>query len=296
MPTATEVVPLLGGGGRIAFVSDREDGRTLQIWTMNSDGTDPRQLTYGPGDKAQPRWSPDGTRLLFVAPESGYGLDIWVINADGTGISNLTRTQGDDTDPAWSPDGTRIAFSSTRVIDLRQVYVMGVTCSEPPESCTSGQARNVTAGFAIEYSPAWSPDGTTLAVAASIREALGRILLRSPDGGEPTFFDLNDTIIGADNLRWSPDGKYLIFTWFRPGLNEIYLVPLSNYTYWERLTNTAGNKEPAFSPDGRYIVFTSTRDQNPEIYMMTANGADERNLTNHPARDMQPDWQPLPPP
>ena len=61
-----------------------------------------------------------------------------------------------------------------------------------------------------------------------------------------------------------------------------------------KLTNTAGNKEPAFSSDGRYIAFTSTRDQNPEIYIMTANGADETNITNRPGVDMQPDWQPPP--
>ncbi|MGH2625686.1 MAG: serine/threonine protein kinase, partial [Anaerolineales bacterium] len=57
--------PLIGGGGRIAFASDREDRAIFQIWTLNPDGTDPRQLTYGPGNKTQPRWSPDGQRIMF---------------------------------------------------------------------------------------------------------------------------------------------------------------------------------------------------------------------------------------
>ena len=295
IPPPTESVSFLGGGGRIAFVSDREDGRTLQIWTMNPDGSDPRQLTYGPGDKTQPTWSPDGDRLLYVAPSGSNGQDVWVINADGTGWTDLTQSPGDDTDPAWAPDGRRIAFAATRNTGVPQAYLMDVACEPPPGGCVGSGAHNLTAGYAEEHSPAWSPDGSQLAVAASINEALGRIFLRSPMGGNPPeWFDRSDMIIGADDLDWSPDGLYLAFTWYRSRQNEVYLVPLSDPRAWVKLTNTAGNKEPAFSSDGRYIAFTSTRDQNPEIYIMTANGADETNITNRPGVDMQPDWQPPP--
>ena len=302
-PSPTEAVALLGGARRIAFVSDREDGRTLQVWAMNTDGSDARPLTQGPGNKSQPRWSPDGSRLLFVADggsdSSGnkLGLDIFSINADGSGVSNLTSSPGDDSDPAWSPDGNRIAFASTRIKDLRQVFSMNVVCSAPPAGCTGETPVNLTAGYAVEFSPAWSPDATQLAVAASINNAGGRIFLRPSVPGEPKRFDPSDLIIGADHLRWSPDGLYLLFTWKQPSSNDVYVVAVSNPRSPIKLTNTAGSKEPAYSPDGQWIAFTSTRDQNPEIYLMTANGANETNLTNSPSsRDLQPDWQPAGPP
>ena len=295
-PTETEAVTYVGGGGRIVFVSDREDGRTLQIWTMNPDGSDPRQLTFGPGDKTQPRWSPDGSRLLYVAADPGHGLDVWVINADGSGATNLTQSLGDDTDPAWSPQGDRIAFTSTRVNDLRQVFVADISCLPMPESCSLGRAHNLSAGYAVEYSPAWTHDGLRLAVVASINGAPGRIFFRSLAGGEPTQFDRSDRLIGADTLDWSPDGTYLAFTWRQPTTTEIYIVPVDHPTQPVRLTNSLGNKEPAFSPDGGYIVFTSTRDQNPEIYLMSVAGTGQVNLTSYPGRDMQPDWQPRPGP
>ncbi|MCK5635489.1 MAG: serine/threonine-protein kinase, partial [Anaerolineales bacterium] len=288
-PTATATTVILGGGGKIAFVSDREDGRTLQIWTMNADGSDPRQLTYGPGDKGQPRWSTDGTKITYSAPGGSdaygndLGLDIFVINADRSGETiNLTESLGDDFDPTWSPDGSQIAFTSTRVNALKQVFVMGVECLPAPDSCSITEPpQNITAGYAIEDAPAWSPDGQTLAVIASINRAPGRIILRPAEGGDPSWFDLQDRIIGADHLTWSSDGQFIAFSWLvKYGKQEIYIAyvqspgldPIS-------LTNSLGNKEPMFSPNNQLIVFTSTRDQNPEIYIMTNNGSGQQNLT-----------------
>ena len=304
----TSAAPLLGGGGGIAFVSDREDGRTLQIWWMLPEGTELRQLTFGPGDKAQPRWSPDGQRLVFVAPGgtdsfgNKLGLDVWSMNVDGTAITNLTASPGDDTDPAWSPDGARIGFASTRSNDLRQVFVAEVACTPAPGACSLGAPRNYSYSpefNAVEFAPVWSPDAARLAVAASINGAPGRIYFHPgalPEGGiapTPSVFDRSDTIIGVDHLDWSADGIYLTYTWKQPGSNEIYIVPADDPKRWQKLTNSAGNKEPSFSPDGRFIVFTSTRDQNPEIYSMPVGGGNETNLTQSSAtRDMQPDWQP----
>jgi len=310
-PTITPVP--FGGGGRIAFVSDRTDG-ILQIWTMNADGSDPRQLTFGPGDKAQPKWSPDGARLLYVtdggADDFGndLGLDIMIINADGTGLDWVIHSPGDDTDPAWSPEGTEIAFTSNRIGNLRQVFILETACLDSPGGCIDEEPINISCNVdfcAVEFSPTWAPvDLTppawltadkTLAVAVSINNAPAQIYLRSPDNGVPTDFDRNDRIVTVDHLDWSPDGSTIVFTWYyKRGTNEIYIAPLEDRGWqYTKLTESNGNKEPDFSPDGQWIVFTSTRDQNPEIYLMTSSGIGETKLTNHPGQDMQPDWQPL---
>jgi serine/threonine protein kinase len=303
----------IGGGGRIAFVSDRAEG-ILQIWTMNPDGSDPRQLTFGPGDKTQPKWSPDGSRLLYVTPGgmdnfgNELGLDIKIIRADGTEIAWVTHNPGDDTDPAWSPDGSLIAFTSTRINELRQVYVLDASCLEQPAGCVSVQPRNISCSpdfCAVEYAPAWSPLGFShpswlpsnynIAVATSINQAPAQIYFHPPEP-EPTpiDFDRGDRIVSVDHLEWAPDGSGIVFTWFyQRGTNEIFFAPFNDRgATYIKLTDGNGNKEPSISPDGNWIIFTSTREQNPEIYLMTANGANEVNITHNPARDMQPDWQP----
>jgi Tol biopolymer transport system component/predicted Ser/Thr protein kinase len=304
LPPTPTLGPQVGGGGRIAFVSDRAGSRILQVWTMNPDGTDPAQLTFGPGDKLTPRWSPDGRRILY-SKDGGtdsygndLGLDLFVINADGTGEQNLTNSPGDDTEGRWAPDGHSIAFASTRRGGKDAfLYVMPVACDAYPDPCTAGKAQFVSMtapNFSPEANPAFSPDGGQIAVIARIRGAPGRIYIGGIAGtGER--LDRADRIIGAEDLDWSPQGNLLAFTWYQPGYNDIYVVPVDSPRDWKRLTSTAGNKEPTFSPDGAYIAYTSTIDQNPEVYRMTSAGADPVNLTKDSARDMQPDWQPVVP-
>ena len=294
---------LLGGGGRIVFASNRSDRRFFQLWTMNPDGSDPLRLTDGPENKENPRWSPDGRRILYTKPGgadsfgNSLGLDLFVMNADGSGVQNITQSTGDDTLGRWAPNAQSIAFTSTRGEAAGLIYVMPINCPPGGEACVPGEAQRITMTapyYAPESNAAWSPDGGQLAVIARILGAPGRIYIGGAGGGG-TRFDRADRLIGPDDLDWSPLGSLLAFTWAQPGSNEIYVVPVDNARGWVKLTNTAGNKEPAFSSNGEYIAFTSTRNQNAEIYRMTAAGADQVNLTNDPGQDQQPDWQPYAP-
>jgi len=294
---------LLGGGGRIVFASNRSDRRFFQLWTMNPDGSDPLRLTDGPENKENPRWSPDGRRILYTKPGgadsfgNSLGLDLFVMNADGSGVQNITQSTGDDTLGRWAPNAQSIAFTSTRGEAAGLIYVMPINCPPGGEACVPGEAQRITMTapyYAPESNAAWSPDGGQLAVIARILGAPGRIYIGGAGGGG-TRFDRADRLIGPDDLDWSPLGSLLAFTWAQPGSNEIYVVPVDNARGWVKLTNTAGNKEPAFSSNGEYIGFTSTRNQNAEIYRMTAAGADQVNLTNDPGQDQQPDWQPYAP-
>ncbi len=80
------------------------------IYVVNADGTG-RQLLVR--DAAEPTWSPDGSKLAYVAyasrlTDSGY---VTVASADGTGARRLTAIQEPESQPAWSPGGRQLAFT-----------------------------------------------------------------------------------------------------------------------------------------------------------------------------------------
>lgn len=299
--TPTEEPVVLGGSPLLAFVSDREDQRTLQVHTMFPDGSQVRQITFGPGQKRQPRFSPDGSFIAFVSNHEG-NEEIYVLPTSGGAPINITNSEFNETDPEWSPDGSMIAFTSDRQYEVRQVFVMDIACTS--DNCETGDPKNISRGFAIEFSPTWAPidferpnwlpPEYNMAVSTSILNTAAQIYMRSLTEEDSIDMDLQQYIRGAEQLDWSPGGEFIAYTWYQDN-NEIYLARISDRGYSPiRLTFSLGNFSPDFSPDSQYIAFSSTRDQNHEIYLMTVNGANQTNITRNPARDMEPDWLPQP--
>lgn len=135
-------------------------GAGFHLWVANADGSDQHSL----GDVVieYPAWSPDGSRVAFMAQEpnaSGSNPDynIWAMNADETDPQRLTDTPGEDGWPAWSPDGTMIVFASTRddtggsLGPLQHLYVM----------TAEGSAQRLLIDAFGQFAD-WSPDGSTI--------------------------------------------------------------------------------------------------------------------------------------
>jgi Tol biopolymer transport system component/CubicO group peptidase (beta-lactamase class C family) len=87
-------------GAHIAFVSARNGNR--DIYTMDSDGSDPQRLTSDPAEDMCPDWSPDGAQLVFNSERHG-NWEIYVVNVDGSGLRRLTDHPDGDYQPAWRP-------------------------------------------------------------------------------------------------------------------------------------------------------------------------------------------------
>jgi TolB protein len=73
----------------------------FDIYTIKPDGTDERRLTFGPGNKEHPRWSPDARFLVYSSDQHG-GRGIYIMRADGTGIQRISSSGGQSQHPAWS--------------------------------------------------------------------------------------------------------------------------------------------------------------------------------------------------
>jgi Tol biopolymer transport system component len=106
---------------RIAFSSLRDNKtKYFNIFTMDPNGGDVRQLTFIEFDAQRPNWSPDGSQIAFHSdlPEGTIvgGFNVFTIRSDGSHLTRLT-SEPDAGHPAWSPDGRQIAFGNGRTGD-----------------------------------------------------------------------------------------------------------------------------------------------------------------------------------
>jgi TolB protein len=114
---ADEIIFRLGGGipgiaeSQIYFVSSRTGHK--EIWVMDYDGANQRQITHLNSISLSPRISPDGSRLAFSSMTKS-GWEILMYSTDLNRLVSFPRFCGTNLSPAWSSDGTKLAFSSSR--------------------------------------------------------------------------------------------------------------------------------------------------------------------------------------
>ena len=89
----------------------------LQIWTMNADGTEKKQVTKNKSANFGPYFFPDGNRIIFSSnlhDQNGRDFDLYAINTDGSDLERITFFKGFDGFPMFSPDGKYLVFASNR--------------------------------------------------------------------------------------------------------------------------------------------------------------------------------------
>jgi Tol biopolymer transport system component/beta-lactamase regulating signal transducer with metallopeptidase domain len=259
---------------QIAFYSTR-DGN-YEVYVMDTDGNNQRNLTNNPGGDDGPAWSPDGEMIAFDSSRDG-NPGIYVMDADGNNPRRLTNNPADDWSPAWSPDGKMIAFTSQRD-GSSEIYAM---------DADGNNQRRLTNNPAHGGAPAWSPDGKMIAFYCG-RDMNVDIYVMDADGSNQRR--LTNEPADDHSPSWSPDGKMIAFTSQRDKNYEIYVMDADGNNQRRLTNNPASDFDPTWSPDGKMITFVSIRDGNFEIYVMDADGNNQRRLTNNPAEDGGPAW------
>jgi TolB protein len=215
---STDWYPSFSHDGWTIVFSSQMNGH-FDIFSMDLNGNNVKQITHDLDDCYAPSLSPDGSRVVFASTR-GEVQNIWSIHVDGSSPVQLTHSERDNVDPVWSPDGTHISFTTTARGD-GDLMIMNADGSN---------LRRVTHGINVEGRNSWSPDGQSLAFYAGPVGDKDIYLVEAscaslPDGCGPSQF--RRLTQGGNNKGpdFSPDGQWVAFASQLDGVsNEVFIV------------------------------------------------------------------------
>ncbi|MEM9830310.1 MAG: S9 family peptidase [Bacteroidota bacterium] len=269
------------------FMDIMQDQRQTNLWLVNSDGSQHRPLTTGNHRDFSPRWSPDGTRLLYASNrEEGIQLFIrWMDTGQTAKLTNLTQSPGN---LSWSPDGQWVAFTMEVVSDPPTLAQMpkkpkGAEWAKPAKYIDALQYRFDGAGY--------------------LENGYAHVFVLSAEGGTPRQLTYGENDFGG-SLSWTPDSRSLILSanlhdngdLEQPLNSEIYELAISDGSIRALTDRNGPDQSPQVSPDGQQIAYLGFDDryqgyQVTKLYLMNRDGSDPRELKTSLDRDISsPQW------
>ncbi len=269
------------------WVNRLEDKWESALWLMNADGSHARFLVKG----ASARWSPDGTRLTYLADGEPSGTQVFVRWMDATGATTqVTRVTNTPSELHWSPDGKSIAFAM--LVPEKHDWQISMPAA-PPNAKWTPAPRMVDRMHYRQDRRGFMDFGYFHLFVVPAEGGTPRQLTSGP-WNVGSRFDGLESGVGYD---WTPDGKTIVFEGLKDPAGDynyrnshIYGVDVASGAI-RQITQRPGTwTDPVVSPDGRTIAFTGADSSRmsyraADLYVMGLDGASIRKLSGTLDRD-----------
>lgn len=264
------------------WVNKMEDRWESALWIMNADGSRNRFLVQG----SNARWSPDGTRILYLVSGDPKGSQLYVRWMDAEGAaSQITRLTESPRSPHWSPDGRSIAFA----MNVPDETEWSIGMPTPPRDAKWTEAPRIVDRLHYRQDRVgFTEAGYT------------HLFVVTADGGTPRQLTRGEWNVGARfdalvrgvGFDWTPDGRTIVFDgWRESDGDEVYqrsnisAVDVESGEIRDLTTRVGFWASPVVSPDGRMVAFTGydssgTTYTTPDLYVMNIDGSEPRNLSD----------------
>lgn len=277
-PTEPEIINY---HNRILFHSSR-DGGIPQIFMMNPDGSDVRQLTKGPYSNMYPTWSWDARKIVFSSSEGLYngGNDLFIMNSDGSGRTSLPVSASSG---LFSPDGKKIVFDC--VPDGEAGGINNIIFLMNSDGTDLMRLSPDVAYRLTENVTGWSLDGTSILFSSNINHPdssyhdIYNLLISTHEVKRLTISD-KSSIGGA---QFSPDGTKIAFT-------SNVVVKTMNIDGSNAKTVIEGFGFRAWSPDGKEMLISNFLNDHWENFIINIDGSGFRQILTNDNTALATDW------
>jgi TolB protein len=280
---AADIIAQMGGtsllGTKIYFVSNRTGHK--EIWVMDPDGSNQRQISHFNSISIMPAVSPDGTKIAFTSYARGNPA-IFILTTDtGRRLPFYNQVASMNATPDFTPDGKQLLYASS-ASGGAQIYSANIDGSN---------LHRISNTRALEVEPKVNPKtGNDLAFVSG-RSGPQQVYRMNIDGTDVQRLTNGEG--EASNPCWHPNGQILAFAWtrgFATGNFNIFVMDVASRNF-NQLTYGAGrNENPTWAPDGRRLAFSSTRSGSEQIWTMLADGTQLKQLTFGAGRNETPVW------
>ncbi len=247
-----------------------------ELWQVDVDSTTQTPLATGLGTYSSPRWSPDGTRLVYVSTADGRGPQLFVRWMKSGIAARITDLTNEPSDPAWSADGRSIAF----VMKVPEGPPRLGTALEKPAGASWAEP------LALITDVSYRADGEGMLV-----PGYSHVFVVPADGGatrQLTSGSFND----RGPLSWTADGGFILFSsnrhtnWPLEALaSQIHRVSVTDGSQVTLVNRDGPFHAPKVAPDGAHIAYLGFDDRllmyaNTRLYVMERDGGHPRSLTD----------------